>query len=48
MNQPERRRPRLIDRWWIRLFVALWILAIVTVYFRLRISELLQIAGLGP
>lgn len=48
MNQPERPRRKLVERWWVQLLVALWILAIVTIYFRLRISELLEIAGMKP
>ena len=48
MNQPRQPRRKLIERWWVQLLVALWILAIVTIYFRLRISELLEIAGAKP
>ncbi|UCC68095.1 MAG: hypothetical protein JSV79_13465 [Armatimonadota bacterium] len=48
MSHIQEPRPTLIDRWWVHLLVALWILAIVTIYFRLRISELLQITGLKP
>ena len=48
MNQPEQPRPKLIERWWVHLLVALWILAIVTIYFRFRISDLLEIAGMKP
>ncbi len=48
MNQREKRGRRLIDRWWVQLSIGLWLLAIVTIYFRLRISELLEVAGRGP
>lgn len=47
MSQREKPRRRLIDRWWVQLLIALWILMIVTVYFRLRMGELLQLAGVG-
>ncbi len=48
MNHPQQPRWKLIQCWWVQLLVALWILAIVTIYFRLRISELLEIAGMNP
>lgn len=48
MNQPQQPRRKLIGRWWVQLLVAFWILAIVTIYFRLRISDLLEIAGMKP
>jgi len=48
MSQTHEPPPRLIERWWVQLLVSLWVLAVVTIYFRLRISELLQITGLKP
>ena len=48
MNRSERPHRRLIGRWWVQLLVALWILAIVTIYVRFRISDLLEIAGVNP
>ena len=47
MTQPPKTRPRLIDRLWVQLLVSLWILAIVVIYFRHRISEVMQLAGIG-
>jgi len=37
------RRP--LDRWWVRALVAAWIIAVVTIYFRLQLLRLLEIAG---
>ena len=48
MSQPRDRRPSLIQRWWVQFLVAVWILAIVIIYFRLQILRLLQIGGLKP
>jgi len=36
--------PRWIDRWWVQALVAGWILLVVTVYFRLQLMRLLEIA----
>jgi len=36
--------PRWIDRWWVQALVAGWILLVVTLYFRLQLIRLLEIA----
>ena len=50
MTQSRKTRSRLIDRLWVQLLVSLWILAIIVIYFRHRISEVMQLAGIesGP
>jgi len=45
MSKPEKPRQSLIDRWWVRALVAIWILAVVTIYFRLQLQRLLEIAA---
>jgi hypothetical protein len=47
MTQPRKTRPRLIDRLWVQLLLSLWVLAIVVIYFRHRISDVMQLAGIG-
>jgi uncharacterized membrane protein len=47
MTQPRKTRPRLIDRLWVQLLVSLWVLAIIVIYFRHRIFEVMQLAGIG-
>jgi hypothetical protein len=32
-----------LDRWWVQLLVAAWILAIVTIYFRHQLQRLVEI-----
>ncbi len=43
MTDKKHQRPKLIDRWWVRLLVAAWILAVVSVYLRLQLLRLLEI-----
>jgi hypothetical protein len=38
----------LRSKWWVQLLIAAWILAVVTVYFRLQFLRLLEIAPPGP
>ena len=45
-QQPDTPSP--LDRWWLRLLVAAWIIAIVTIYFWLQIRRLLEMAGARP
>jgi hypothetical protein len=42
---PNAPRRRLIERWWVQVLVAMWVLAVVTVYFRLQLMRLLEVAG---
>jgi len=44
----RQRVRRLIDHWWVQLLVALWIIAILTNYFRLQFGRVLAMAGLLP
>ena len=48
MNDRGSGRPRLIDRWWVLLLVAGWIVAVLAIYFRLQIARLLEIAAGAP
>jgi hypothetical protein len=48
VSKPRGERPTLLDRWWVRLIVAGWIVTIITVYFWHRLREVLQLAGAGP
>jgi len=48
MNDSGSGRPRLIDRWWVQLLVAGWIVAVLGIYFRLQIARLLEIAAGAP
>jgi len=38
----------LLSKWWVQLLIAAWILAVVTIYFRLQLLRLLEIAPPGP
>ncbi len=44
MRRDEKPRPKLIERWWVQALVAAWVLVIVTVYFRLQLMRLLEVA----
>jgi hypothetical protein len=48
VNETNGDKPRLIARWWVQLLVALWILAVVTIYFRLQLLRLIEVATAGP
>jgi len=48
MNESGSGRPRLIDRWWVQLLVAGWIVAVLTIYFRLQLARLLEIVAGNP
>jgi hypothetical protein len=48
VKRTRRERPKLIDRWWVRLLVAAWIITIVVVYFRLQILRLIEIGSGRP
>ena len=48
VSEARGTRPTLLDRWWVRLIVAGWIVAIITVYFWHRLREALELAGAGP
>lgn len=39
----EAGRPRLIDRLWIQLLIAVWVLGIVVYYYRLQATRLLTL-----
>ena len=47
MTQPRKTRPKLIERLWVQLLVSLWVLAIIVIYFRHRIFEVMQLPGIG-
>jgi len=47
VTQPRKTRPKLIDRLWVQLLLSLWVLAIIVIYFRHRISDVMQLAGIG-
>jgi hypothetical protein len=48
VSEPQENRPTLLDRWWVRLLVAAWVLAIVTIYFWRQIGRVLELAGVTP
>ncbi len=48
MNEPNRDRPRPIDRWWVQLLVSLWIIAIIVIYFRLQVLRVFELTGIRP
>ena len=48
MSDRDFRPPRLIDRWWVQLLVAGWIVAVLTIYFRLQLARLLEIVAGNP
>jgi hypothetical protein len=35
--------PRLLDRWWVGLLAAAWVVAIVVIYYRLQLARLVQV-----
>ena len=45
MSDPDGKPTRLIDRWWVRILAAAWIISIVVVYFRLQILRLFEVSG---
>jgi len=47
MTEREGKGKRLLDRWWVQVLVAVWVLAIITIYFRLQIMRLLEMGGMG-
>jgi hypothetical protein len=47
MKAPEGNRAKLLDRWWVQLLLAVWVLAIVVIYFRLQVLRLLEIVTSG-
>jgi hypothetical protein len=48
MSEKERGCQGALDRWWVRLLVAGWVVAIITVYFWRQIQRVLEIAGPTP
>jgi len=48
MNHRDSRPPRPIDRWWVQLLVAGWIVTVLTIYFRLQLARLLEIVAGNP
>lgn len=45
MSDRNGKPTRLIDRWWVQILAAAWIIAIVVVYFRLQILRLFEVSG---
>jgi len=43
MSTPQGPPGSWLDRWWVQLLVAAWILAVVTIYFRTQLQRLLEI-----
>jgi hypothetical protein len=39
----ESKRPRLMDRLWVRLLLAAWVLGIVAYYYHLQLARLLAL-----
>lgn len=39
----ESRRTRLIDRLWVQLLLAAWVVGIVMYYYRLQLARLLSL-----
>ena len=39
----ESKRPRWIDRLWVRLLLAAWVLGIVVYYYHLQIARLMTL-----
>ena len=37
------QKPELLDRLWVRLVVAGWIIAVVLIYYRLQIGRLVEV-----
>ncbi len=48
MSEPEKEQAGLLDRWWVRLLVAAWLVAVVAIYFRFQIMGVLEMIGLLP
>jgi hypothetical protein len=48
VTEPEEKTGGLLDRWWARLLVAAWIVAVLAIYFRLQIMRVLTMAGVLP
>ncbi len=45
MSDRNGKPTRLIDRWWVQILAAAWIIAIVVVYFRLQILRLFEVSA---
>jgi hypothetical protein len=45
MSEPGRQTRSLLDRWWVRLLVAAWIIAVIVVYFQRQVQRILELAG---
>lgn len=45
MSDRDGKPTRLIDRRWVQILAAAWIIGIVVVYFRLQILRLLEVSG---
>ncbi len=43
-GKPDKPRD-LLSKWWVQLLIAAWILAVVTIYFRLQLLRLIAIGG---
>ena len=37
----------LLSRWWVQLLAAAWILAVVTIYFRLQLLRMIAVGAGG-
>lgn len=48
MSDGDSRPPRPIARWWVQLLVAGWIVAVLTIYFRLQLARLFEIVAGNP
>ncbi len=48
MSEPEEKTGGLLDRWWARLLVAAWLVAVVALYFGLQAMGVLEMMGLLP
>jgi hypothetical protein len=35
--------PRLLDRWWVGVVAAVWVVGIVVIYYRLQLVRLVQV-----
>ncbi len=47
-NGPRGGRRAPLERRWVRLLAAAWLLAIVTIYFWRQIQRVLELAGITP
>jgi hypothetical protein len=43
MGSPANAPPTWLDRWWVQVLVAAWLLAVVTSYFRHQLQRLLEL-----